>query len=215
MINNNNPHQQPFNPLPPSSLVQPSQFVSPPPPPPHQLTSSFHVPSGTTSSKKDAGTTKKKGRPSSKTSTSATTINQQPQIQAPSSSSSGMVASSSSASGEINEGEYSFDLPRTNVLRVIRRAIPEEIALSNDSKLAFAKAAVVFIMYLTATAQEEATKHKRSTLTADDVLDALDTLELGDYKEELVRTLHQYRLNQKAKKDKSTKRKKGDEADDM
>lgn len=169
-----NPHQlqQPFIPptppsLPPSSaLLGQQQFVPPPSsssqmttmnPHHHQhhqqpsLTSSFHVPP----SKKEASGTKKKGRPSSKTTTSsATTMNQQQPQTLTSSSGSGMIASSSSSAmtgGEINEGEYSFDLPRTNVLRVIRRVIPEEIALSNDAKLAFAKAAVVFIMYLTAT----------------------------------------------------------------
>ena len=56
-----------------------------------------------------------------------------------------------STSGDGGEGEYSFDLPRSNVLRVIRRIIPDEVQLSNDTKLAFSKAAVVFIMYLTAT----------------------------------------------------------------
>jgi len=56
------------------------------------------------------------------------------------------------------------------------------------------------------SAQEQATKHNRSTLSADDVLEALDELELGDYKEELVRTLHQYRTSQKAKKEKTTQK---------
>ena len=50
-----------------------------------------------------------------------------------------------------SEGEFSFDLPRSNVFRIIKRVVPDDVALANDSKLAFSKAAVVFIMYLTAT----------------------------------------------------------------
>lgn len=38
-------------------------------------------------------------------------------------------------------------------------------------------------------AQEHATKNKRSTLMADDVLAAIDDLELSQYKEELLETL--------------------------
>lgn len=43
-----------------------------------------------------------------------------------------------------------YDLPRANVYRIVKNVLPEGVLLVNDAKIAFAKAAVVFIMYLTA-----------------------------------------------------------------
>jgi hypothetical protein len=49
-----------------------------------------------------------------------------------------------------NSGNKDYDLPRANVYRIVKKVLPDGILLVNDSKIAFAKAAVVFIMYLTA-----------------------------------------------------------------
>ena len=48
--------------------------------------------------------------------------------------------------------------------------------------------------------QEHAVKNKRSTLMADDVLAAIEDLELTQYKDDLLKTLEAYRKSQKAKK---------------
>lgn len=47
-------------------------------------------------------------------------------------------------------GNKDYDLPRANVYRIVKKVLPDGVLLVNDSKVAFAKAAVVFIMYLTA-----------------------------------------------------------------
>ncbi|KAL9648473.1 hypothetical protein ABK040_014093 [Willaertia magna] len=127
-------------------------------------------------------------------------------INKPSKGSSNATASSSTTSATTTANtDYSYDLPRSNILRIVKKAVSDQITPSNETKIAFSKAAVVFIMYLTATAQEQATKHKRTTLMADDVLEALDELELGEYKEELLKTLQHFRISQKAKKSSSAK----------
>lgn len=49
---------------------------------------------------------------------------------------------------------------------------------------------MLFVMFKTFfSSQEHAARNKRSTLMADDVLSALDDLELGQYREELLKTL--------------------------
>ena len=55
--------------------------------------------------------------------------------------------------------------------------------------------------------QEQAAKHKRSTLREDDVKAALDELDLGMYREELERTLQSYRASQQAKNQAKKKKK--------
>ncbi len=94
-----------------------------------------------------------------------------------------------------------FDIPRANISRILKKVMPEGTSIANDAKTAFSKAAVIFIMYLTATAQEFATQNKKSTLTADDVLAALDDLEFAGFKDEVLKTLEQYRASQRTKKD--------------
>ncbi|KAL0484423.1 DNA polymerase epsilon subunit [Acrasis kona] len=99
-----------------------------------------------------------------------------------------------------SDSNKEYDLPRANVFRIAKKSLPKEVLLVSDSKVAFSKAAVVFIMYLTAAAQDQASKNKRSTLMADDVLAAIDEIELSQYKEQLLETLKVFRKNQAEKK---------------
>ena len=50
-----------------------------------------------------------------------------------------------------DEDSINYDLPRANITRIVKRVVPDQYSLSNEAKVAFSKAAVVFIMYLTAT----------------------------------------------------------------
>eukprot|EP01080_Neovahlkampfia_damariscottae_P000847 gene847-9096_t len=102
--------------------------------------------------------------------------------------------------------DTNYDLPKANIQRIIKSAIPEGFSLVNDSKIAFSKSTVVFIMYLTAIANEHALKNKRSTIQAEDVLAAIDDLDLSDYKEDLLKTLNTYRKGQSVKKKKKEKK---------
>ena len=64
---------------------------------------------------------------------------------------SGGSGASGSTGMHAKDSSNSYDLPRANVYRIVKNVLPEGILLVNDAKIAFAKAAVVFIMYLTAT----------------------------------------------------------------
>ena len=74
------------------------------------------------------------------------------------------------------EKETVYELPRTTIQKIVKSGIPEGISLSSESKNGFSKASVVFIMYLTAKANEIAEKRKKSTISADDVLLAVYSL---------------------------------------
>ncbi len=43
-----------------------------------------------------------------------------------------------------------FELPLTAVVRILKRKLPEGVAVSKEAKVAFAKSAGIFILYLTA-----------------------------------------------------------------
>ncbi len=57
----------------------------------------------------------------------------------------------SSSRDNDEENQYVYDLPRTCINRIVKRGLPEGVVLGNEPKTAFSKAAIVFIMYLTAT----------------------------------------------------------------
>ncbi len=57
----------------------------------------------------------------------------------------------SASKEEDQEHQFVYDLPRANINRIVKKALPEGVNVVNEAKTAFSKAAVVFIMYLTAT----------------------------------------------------------------
>ena len=61
----------------------------------------------------------------------------------------------------------------------------DSISVGRDAKLAFQKAAGIFIMYLTYCATDFCKQHHRSTISANDVFDALNELEFDEYVEPL------------------------------
>ena len=68
-----------------------------------------------------------------------------------SSSSATASASSGAASSSTNDPSAEYDLPKANMNRLIKKGLPEGISLVGDARTAFSKAAVVFVLYLTAT----------------------------------------------------------------
>jgi histone H3/H4 len=44
--------------------------------------------------------------------------------------------------------DINFELPKTCVQRICKKSIPENVSISNDSKLAFSKAAVVLYIFI-------------------------------------------------------------------
>lgn len=83
--------------------------------------------------------------------------------------------------------EVDTDLPKTLVKRLVKNKLAglvdssdgakREVQINKDALLAFSESAKVFINYLTTTANDICHEHKRQTISADDVLQALDDLD--------------------------------------
>ena len=82
----------------------------------------------------------------------------------------------------------------------------DNVSVGRDAKLAFQKAAGIFIMYLTYCATDFCKQHHRSTISATDVFDALNELEFDEYTEPLKECLQHFRKNGQAKKEEKKKR---------
>ena len=66
-----------------------------------------------------------------------------------------------------------FEPPLACVRRILKNALPSSTNVGKDASAAFARASGIFIIYLTACANDFAREHKRQTVTANDVLAAI------------------------------------------
>lgn len=78
--------------------------------------------------------------------------------------------------------------------------------MGRDAKLAFQKAAGIFIMYLTYCATDFCKQQRRSTISANDVFEALTELEFDEYIEPLKECLAHFRKTQQGKKEEKKRR---------
>lgn len=99
-----------------------------------------------------------------------------------------------------------LNLPNAVVTRIIKDAIPEGVNVSKEARLAISKAASVFVLYATSCSNNFALKGKRKTITAQDVMAAMDDMEFEHFVEPLQLCLENYRLGQKNKKEERKKK---------
>ncbi|XXQ33920.1 Transcription factor CBF/NF-Y/archaeal histone domain-containing protein [Plasmodiophora brassicae] len=76
-----------------------------------------------------------------------------------------------------------FDLPHASIARIIRNALPKNFQVGKDARAAFIKAVSVWILYISAAANDIATSRKRKTISGDDVLAALSEIEFEEFVE--------------------------------
>ncbi|KAI8977784.1 histone-fold-containing protein [Trametes punicea] len=112
------------------------------------------------------------------------------------------------------DGIENFELPRSVVMKLARASqVPENTKFSKDVILAILKASTVFINYLAATAHEVASSKQHKSISATDVLKALELIEFGDIAKNIQGELQVYRELQKADKKKGGKGKARDPSD--
>jgi DNA polymerase epsilon subunit 3 len=80
-------------------------------------------------------------------------------------------------------------LPQASITRIIKAKLPDSVQVSKEAKQAFSKSAGIFILYLTAAANDFCKVSKRQTISAQDVLTALEELDFGDFVEPLKECL--------------------------
>lgn len=93
-----------------------------------------------------------------------------------------------------------FEPPLACVRRILKSSLPNSTNVGKDASSAFARACGIFIIYLTACANDFAREHKRQTITANDVLSAVKELDFGHFEPEMLAFLENYRQEQKTKK---------------
>ncbi|KAJ7140062.1 histone-fold-containing protein [Mycena crocata] len=103
----------------------------------------------------------------------------------------------------VSEGMENFELPKSLVTRIARSALPENVKMQKETVLSLIKGSTVFINYLAATAHDVALSKQHKSISASDVLKALEMIEFGDLVDKLQAELTVYR--EQAKTDKSKK----------
>ena len=109
------------------------------------------------------------------------------------------------------------DLPRALVSTIIKNKLavsgPSEdpdkqlkVNLNKDALLAFVESAKVFISYLTATANDICHESKRQIINVDDVFNALEDIEFGEFVTPLKAALDTFREESKEKNAKKAER---------
>jgi histone H3/H4 len=66
-----------------------------------------------------------------------------------------------------------FEPPLACIRRILKNALPASTNVGKDASAAFTRASGIFIIYLTACANDFARENKRQTITANDVLAAI------------------------------------------
>ncbi|CAG5130290.1 unnamed protein product [Candidula unifasciata] len=99
-----------------------------------------------------------------------------------------------------------LNLPNAVVARIIKDAIPEGVNVSKEARLAISKAASVFVLYATSCSNNFALKNKRKTVTAQDILSAMEDMEFEQFIEPLQQCQEAFRAEKlEKKKDKAHK----------
>ncbi|OCB90233.1 histone-fold-containing protein [Sanghuangporus baumii] len=96
-----------------------------------------------------------------------------------------------------SDGIDYYELPKALVQRIAKSSIPESSKLQKETVTALQKGSTVFINYLAATAHDIATSRQHKTVSASDVLKALEVIQFGDMVEPLQHELQSmsYRLS--------------------
>uniref|UniRef100_A0A6V7I8D9 DNA polymerase epsilon subunit 3 n=1 Tax=Bracon brevicornis TaxID=1563983 RepID=A0A6V7I8D9_9HYME len=100
-----------------------------------------------------------------------------------------------------------LNLPNAVVTRIIKEALPDGVTVGKEARVAVAKAASIFILYLTTAANTIAKKNNRKTISGPDVIQAMEDIEFDRFIEPLNEALENFRKSQREKKDASSKKK--------
>ena len=80
------------------------------------------------------------------------------------------VTPSKSVSGSGGSVSTEFEPPLACVRRLLKSSLPASTNVGKDASSAFARACGIFVIYLTACANDFARENKRQTITANDIM---------------------------------------------
>ncbi|KAF4579604.1 hypothetical protein EYR40_000217 [Pleurotus pulmonarius] len=105
---------------------------------------------------------------------------------------------------QVSEGIEQFELPKSLVTKIAKSAVPPEVKLQKDVVLSLVKSSTVFINFLGA-AHDIAISKQHKSISASDVLKALEAVEFGDLVDPLQKQLKKYRSTAKSEKKRAAK----------
>eukprot|EP00542_Grammatophora_oceanica_P021461 CAMPEP_0194048230 /NCGR_PEP_ID=MMETSP0009_2-20130614/26800_1 /TAXON_ID=210454 /ORGANISM="Grammatophora oceanica, Strain CCMP 410" /LENGTH=191 /DNA_ID=CAMNT_0038694051 /DNA_START=12 /DNA_END=587 /DNA_ORIENTATION=+ len=94
-----------------------------------------------------------------------------------------------------------FEPPLACIRRILKHALPSSTNVGKDASAAFARACGIFVIYITACANDFAHENRRQTITANDVLAALKELDFDEFTPQLKTFLENYRAAEKSKRE--------------
>eukprot|EP00090_Calanus_glacialis_P007912 TRINITY_DN16306_c0_g1_i1.p2 TRINITY_DN16306_c0_g1~~TRINITY_DN16306_c0_g1_i1.p2 ORF type:complete len:133 (-),score=52.72 TRINITY_DN16306_c0_g1_i1:51-449(-) len=100
-----------------------------------------------------------------------------------------------------------LNLPTAIVTKMIKDCLPANCKVSKEANVAIAKAASVFVLYATSSANTVAKENSRKTITGGDVVTAMGEMEFDKFVRPLENSLAIWRRGQKDKKDLAAKKK--------
>ncbi|XP_055839674.1 DNA polymerase epsilon subunit 3 [Episyrphus balteatus] len=107
-----------------------------------------------------------------------------------------------------------LNLPTSVVARLIKEALPDNAIVSKEARAAIARAASVFVIFLTSSSTALAKKQNHKTITANNIFEALEELDFNDFVDPLRKDLETHRKMIKDKKDSKAKPTKDDSPGD-
>lgn len=84
-------------------------------------------------------------------------------------------------------------MPIANVIRIMRKVLPTHAKISDDAKETIQECVSEFISFITSEANDRCQKEQRKTITAEDVLWAMNKLGFDNYMDPLTIYLQRYR----------------------
>lgn len=94
-----------------------------------------------------------------------------------------------------------FEPPLACVRRMLKNTLPANTNVGKDACAAFSRACGIFIVYLTACANDFARESKRQTITANDILAAVKEIDFEEFSPQLTAFIEQHRKLEKKKKE--------------
>jgi len=101
-----------------------------------------------------------------------------------------------------------LNLPTSIVTKIIKDCLPNTCKVSKEANAAIAKAASVFVLYATSSANAAAQKSSRKTITGGDVISAMSDMEFEKFVRPLENSLAIWKKSQQDKKDSAAAAKK-------
>lgn len=107
-----------------------------------------------------------------------------------------------------------ISLPKAVITRIMKEALPDGVTIGKDARTGVTRAATIFILYLSSSANTIARKTNRKTINGTDVIQAMVDIEFDQFVDPLQESLENFKRTQKEKKDATTKKKQNKKDED-